>query len=513
MPSFRRLPTLALTAVLLAACGGAQPAASGGSASPASKPAGSQWTVALTEEATSLDPGTSDTTNGTNEVQRHIFEALVTYEGQPFKLTPRLAESWTTNGNVWDFKLRSGVKFQNGDDFTSADAEYSLKLDLDAKSAHNIYTQGITNVQAVDPLTLRITTDGPRPGLAANLAQLYILPKSARDKAGLEAFAAKPIGTGPYKLTEFTRGQRIVLDANPTYWRGTVQPQRLTIRQIGDPATRVAELKSGGAQIVEAPPLPQLPELSTGNTEVASLKGARTIIYAFNTTKKPFSDVKVRQAVNYAVNRDAILKDVLEGHGELLHGAFGSTWPGDDPNLKPYAYDPAKAKQLLADAGYSGGFETTWTITSGTFLKDREIAEAVASELNDVGIKVRLQPTERAKLQSDWLAGTFEGMTSVAWGATADPDAMLAWSLYQRKGHAPDGKLNSLIDDSRRTVDPQERVKVLQQLGRYVHDDAYWLFIHAQDEFYAKRRDVPWQPVPEGQSFANVELYVLTPKI
>jgi peptide/nickel transport system substrate-binding protein len=504
-----RLSSLLASALLLASCGGAQQAAS---SAPAASGSNSQWTVAVTEEATNLDPGSSDTTNGTNEIQRHIFEALMSFEGQPFKLTPLLAESWTTNGSTWDIKMRPGVKFQNGDDLTAADAEYSIKLALDPKSKHNIYTQGISSVQAVDGSTLRITTDGPRPGLPANLAQLYILPKNARENAGADAFAAKPIGTGPYKLTEFTRGQRIVLDANPTYWRGTVTPRRLIVRQIGDPATRVAELKSGGAQIIEAPPLPQLAELSSGSTEVAALKGARTIIYAFNTTKKPFSDVRVRQAVNYAVNREAILKDVLEGHGELLHGAFASTWPGYDPNLAPYAHDPAKAKQLLADAGYSSGFETTWSITSGTFLKDREIAEAVASQLNEVGIKVRLQPTERAKLQSDWLDGTFEGMTSVAWGAAADPDAMLAWALYKRKGHAPDDKLNSLIDDSRKAVDPQDRVKVLSQLGHYVHDQAYWLFIHAQDEFYAKSKAIPWQAVPQGQSFANVELYVLKPK-
>jgi peptide/nickel transport system substrate-binding protein len=523
---FRQLAPVATSMfLLLAACGGtAAPASSPtGSAAPAAKApasaakpaasaaAGSQWTVAITEEPTRFDPGTADASNGTNEAMRHVFDALVTYEGTPFKLTPMLAESWTVTDNNWDFKLRD-VKFSNGDPLTADDFVYSFKLYSDAKSPFKIYTDGVTDVQAVDPHTLRLTTSGPRPSLMANLSQLYVMDKAARDKAGPDGYAQHPIGTGPYTLTEFTRGSRVVLDANPNYWRGSVEPKKLIWRLIADPATRVAELKSGGIQIAAAPPLPQLAELQTGNTEVLSLKGSRTILYPFNTTQKPFSDVRVRQAINYAVDRQSILKDILDGQGELLHGPWASSWMGYDSSLQPYPYDVNKAKQLLADAGYSGGFETEWDISSGVFPKDREIAEAVASELGQVGIKPRLVPTERAKLQSDWLAGTFTGMISEAWGATADPDAMLAWALYKRKGFAPDAKLDDLIDQSRAASDPQQRAKIMQDLGHYVNDQADWLFIHAQDEFYAKSKNVNWKPVPQGQSFANVLYYTLTPK-
>ena len=180
--------------------------------------------------------------------------------------------------------------------------------------------------------------------------------------------------------------------------------------------------------------------------------------------------------------------------------------------VNPYPYNPARAKQLLAESGYSSGVEATFSITSGAFLKDRDIAEVIASQLGEVGIKVRLVPTERATLQTTWLAGEFKGITSVAWGTAADPDAMLGWTLYNRKAHKPDEKLNGLIDKSRKSVDPEQRAKVLKELGHYVHDQAYWLFMHAQDELYAKRKDVPWEPVPEGQSFANVKYYTVTPR-
>ncbi len=162
--------------------------------------------------------------------------------------------------------------------------------------------------------------------------------------------------------------------------------------------------------------------------------------------------------------------------------------------VNPYPYNPARAKQLLAEAGYSSGVEATFSITSGAFLKDRDIAEVIASQLGEVGIKVRLVPTERATLQTTWLAGEFKGITSVAWGTAADPDAMLGWTLYNRKAHKPDEKLNGLINKSRKSVDPEQRAKVLKELGHYVHDQAYWLFMHAQDELYAKRKACPGSP-------------------
>ena len=474
----------------------------------------SQWTLAVIEEVTSLEPGTAVAANATVLVLRHIFEPLVAYEGSPFKLTPRLARSWTVKENrIWEFKLRQGVKHHDGTPVTAEDVKYSLDIYRQDGSPRKANTAGITNVEALDPQTVRITTDGPRPGLMANLSLLMIMSKKIREKVGAEEFAKKPVGNGAYKFVEFVRGQRLVLEANPDYYRGRVQPSRLVLRPIGDPATRVAELKTGGVQIIQDPSLAQLKELqSDPNTELKLLKGGRLVIHPFNTTEPPFDDVRVRRAVNYAVDRTAILKSVLENYGELLHGAFSSAWSGYDPKLKPYPYDPARAKKLLAEAGYANGLEVTFSITSGAFLKDRDIAEVIASQLADVGIKVRLVPTERAALQTTWLAGDFKGITSVAWGTAADPDAMLGWTLYQRKGHKPDDKLNGLIDKSRKMVDPEQRVKVLKELGHYVHDQAYWLFMHAQDEIYAKRKDVSWEPVPEGQSFANVRYYTVTPR-
>jgi peptide/nickel transport system substrate-binding protein len=229
--------------------------------------------------------------------------------------------------------------------------------------------------------------------------------------------------------------------------------------------------------------------------------------YPFLTKARPFDDVRVRQSANYAVNREAVVNNILEGYGELLHGPFASSWLGYDPNLQPYPYDPARARQLLAEAGYPNGVDAAFDISNGVFLRDREIAEALAAQLAEVGIRVQLVPTERAKLISDWLSGVGDGITSAQWGAAADPDPLLSWTFYKRPAHKPDEQLNALVEQTQRTVDPDQRKRLLQEFGHYVQDQAYWLFIHAQDEFYARRKGIPWEPTPDGQSYSNMRYY------
>src|SRR5690242_3958973 len=341
-----------------AAASAGQASAPAGQAAPAavqgSGPA--EWVVALAEEPASLDPAVGTAAAASSMAQLHIYDALVAYEGPSMKLTGKLAESWRlVDDSTWEFKLRQGVRFHNGDPFTADDVAYSFGLYRDEKAARRINLESVTGWEVVDPYTIRLRTAGPSPGLLANLASLTIMPQAAREKAGADAFGEHPIGTGPYRFVEFVRGQRLVLEANPDYWRGKPTPPRLVMRPITDPATRAAELEAGSAQIVASPALAQLKELQGGGAEVLPLKGGRLIMLPFNTTTAPFDDVRVRQAANYAVDRQAILTSIMEGYGELLHGPFASAWQGYDPTLQPYAYDPAKARQLLAEAGYPNG--------------------------------------------------------------------------------------------------------------------------------------------------------------
>jgi peptide/nickel transport system substrate-binding protein len=257
--------------------------------------------------------------------------------------------------------------------------------------------------------------------------------------------------------------------------------------------------------IVAAPPLPQLEMLDSGDTQVVPVKGGRIIIYPFNVSAPPFDNRKIREAANLAVNKDAIVKNVLGNRGIVLAGPLTPAWLGFDASVKPFPYDPARAKQLLAEAGYPQGIDTTWSISSGVFLKDTEIGEAVAGQLRQVGIRVKLVPTERAKIQKDAQENTFQGITSIAWGTQFEPDPMLNWVMM--RPHMTTPRLQELVLQGRSEVDLEKRRKTYQELYRLAHDEAMWLFVHAQDELWAKRRDVPWLPYSITGSKAIVYYY------
>ena len=451
-----------------------------------------QWVVAIGEEGESLDPPTSMLF--TSEIyQQHLFDCLLGIEGEEFKPVPLLAEKWETiNPTTWRFHLRKGVKFHNGKPLTAEDVKYSFEQYADQKNRRSVFARGISKIEIKNASTVDLITSEPVSALLFNLTRLQILPKDTREKAGVAAFSEKPIGTGPYKFVEWKRDQQLVLEANPTYWRGQVNPKRLVFRAIRDASTRAAELRSGGVDIIATPPAPQLEMIDSGDTQVTPVKGGRIIIYPFNVSAAPFNDKKVREAANLAVNKEAIVKNVLGGRGIVMAGPFTPAWLGYDPSVKPFAYDPAKAKALLAEAGFPNGFDTTWSISSGVFLKDTEIAEAVAGQLRAVGIRAKIVPTERAKIQKDAQENNFQGMTSVAWGTQFEPDVMLNWVMM--RDHMTVPKIKELVLVGRAEVDLEKRRKIYQELYRTAHDEAMWLFVHAQDELWAKRRDIPWTP-------------------
>jgi peptide/nickel transport system substrate-binding protein len=464
-----------------------------------------QWVVAIGEEGESLDPPTSMLF--TSEIyQQHLFDCLVGIEGEEFKPVGLLAEKWETiNPTTWRFHLRKGVKFHNGKALDAEDVKYSFEQYADPKNRRSVFARGIARVEIRNPGTVDLITTEPASALLFNLTRLQILPGDTREKAGVPAFALQPVGTGPYRFVEWKRDQQLVLEANPTYWRGPVNPKRLVFRAIRDAGTRAAELRSGGVDIVAAPPVPQLEMLDSGDTQVVPVKGGRIIIYPFNVSAPPFDNRKVREAANLAVNKDAIVRNVLGNRGIVMAGPFTPAWLGYDASVKPFPYDPARAKQLLAEAGYPQGLDTTWSISSGVFLKDTEIGEAVAGQLRQVGIRVKLVPTERAKIQKDAQENTFEGLTSVAWGTQFEPDVMLNWVMM--RAHMTTPRLQELVLQGRGEIDLEKRRKIYQELYRVAHDEAMWLFVHAQDELWAKRRDVPWQPYSITGSKAIVYYY------
>jgi peptide/nickel transport system substrate-binding protein len=475
-----------------------------------------RWVVAFGEEPFTLNPAGKGALAAVSDyVQIHIFDALVDFTGPALTLRPMLATRWESpNPTTWRFFLRRDVKFHNGDPLTAEDVKFTIDTQLANKGATvNAYLGPTEGARVIDPYTVEVTTRTPFPALLFNLSRVHILPR-AYDKLGVDAFTAKPIGSGPYRFVEWQRGQRIVLDANPGYWGGTPTPKQLMFRFIVDPSTRAAELKAGGVDIAINPPIAQVKELNTGDTAILTVPAARAIAYPMNTLQKPLNDVRVRRAVNYAVDREAIVKSLLQGFGQATGQPFAVGWLGYDESIKPYPYDPARARRLLAEAGYGGGIDITWNVSLGAFLADKEITEATAAMLSQVGVRARLVPTERAKIQKDLQAATFDGITTGQWGTIAESEIMVRWFFRTPKIFTPelDAKLGQLATAAAGEVDRDRRGKIYRDLARFAHDEALWLFIHHQDEVIAKRRDIPWQVMVARGGKAHIYYFTLAPR-
>ena len=470
---------------------------------------GGEWVIALTEEPTGFDAAVQTFTFSNFMVEGHIFEPLVDLQGPELEVTPILAETWTNvDETTWEFKLRQGVTWHNGDPFTSADVKWTIERMQEEGGGRAYMVSAFESVEAPDDTTVVIRTVGPYGPMIFQLSELVILPQKAWEEMGAEAFNTAPVGTGPYRIVEWRRGESLTLEVTPDWWRGTPTPERLVFRPITDPATRVAELRAGGVDIMQSVPAAELEALNAGDTRVVNIPQGRLMIYPFNMAEPPFDDVRVRQALLYGTDRAEIVDALLGEYGTLLTGPLTSLWFGFNPEVEPYPYDPEQAKALLAEAGQEA-LEFTWNITDGVFLGDREVAEALASQLRQIGVTMNLQVTERAKIQEDHQASNFQ-LTSVAWATAEDPDGMLQSIVSSRK-HNTDEEVKALIQQARELVDKEAREELYRQVHARMAEQAEWLFVYAQSETYGARADVPWNGFPSRGSIAVHLFYLLEP--
>jgi peptide/nickel transport system substrate-binding protein len=482
-----------------------------GVAAPAvAQPAGT-LVVGLVAEPVNLDPAQVTDLNS-NRVGRRIVETLVTFPEESTQIVPGLAESWTVSkdGLRYTFKLRKGVSFHDG---TPLDAEaVKFSIDRQINPAHpfnklgkypfaNFFFGNIKAVEVVDPLTVEFVLKEPRASFLAVLtagAASIVSPTAVR-KYGQD-YALTPVGTGPFKYVSWERGQRVVLEKNPSYWRFSVKLDRVIYRPIVEDQARLTELLTGALDLIVGTPPDYVGQLEA-NPKVTLLKqvGAHVWYLGINNQKKPFDDKRVRQALNYAVNKDAIVRDVLKGTGSLSVGpVLPKTW-GADGGLKPYPYDPERARKLLADAGHPAGFTTTlWVPESGSGMQSPvAMSTVIQSNLKAVGVNVSLQTMEwgayLAKLRSkeqelfalSWMAGN------------EDPD-MVMYPLLHSSQWTPNGpnralykneRFDEMLHQARLTTDEKKRADLYRQAQRILVDDAPWIFVdhEIQTAAHAKR--------------------------
>jgi peptide/nickel transport system substrate-binding protein len=502
-------------------------------------PAGAQeLKIGVASEVTSIDPHFHNV-GPNNSLRRHIFESLVgTDESQ--QVVPLLATSWrAVDDRTWEFKLRSGVKFTSGADFTAKDVIYTLcriPTVENSPSPFTVYTRGFDAVEMPDPLTVVFKTTSPTPLLPNNLSVLGILSAAAYGGGdvkwgpnGCENLGtppksadfndpAKAIGTGPYRLANYTRGTHVVLERNDAYWGDKPHWQKVAWRPMSSEGPRVASLLAGDVDVIETPPIQDFEKIKAAGFQIVQGISNRIIYLHMDqyrdpawktpgvkgTDKNPFLDMRVREAVSKAINRQAIVDRIMGGvavaAGELLPvPLFGTS-----ADMKPVAFDPEGAKKLLAEAGYPNGFEVTLGTPNDRYINDDKIAQAVAQMLTRIGIKTNVDSmtastffSRRNKYEfslylAGWGADTGEMLNPlVALVATMDPKTGLG---HTNRGRYSNPQLDALIKQAQTTVDDKKREEVLRQASKVAMSDFPIIPLHFEVTPWATRKGITYKP-------------------
>jgi peptide/nickel transport system substrate-binding protein len=306
---------------------------------------------------------------------KHVIEPLIEWNWNKKQLVPILAESWSNpDHSTWVFKLKKGIRFHDGSDFTSADVVHSftrIQKDRDSKQSSSI--AHVDAIEAVDPLTVRLHTKRPDAALLFRLAQRFITNKAAYDRLGAAAADKLALGTGPYKFKDWVRGQWFVVEKNPGYAHSDHKPtvDEIVFRNIAESEVAITSLLNREVDVISNVP----PESASRVTGSARIESARTINIMFlgmHSSVPEFKNKLVRQAVNYAVDRNALVKNVLRGNAYPMDAPVGPDQYGYSRELRPkYNHDPARAKKLLAQAGYPNGFEVDFLVPLGQYNKNQ----------------------------------------------------------------------------------------------------------------------------------------------
>ena len=466
--------------------------------------------VGMEAEPPGLDPGQALGLH-TLRVTHQLFETLVATPDDSTEVVPGLAQSWTTSpdGLTWTFKLRRGVRFHDGTPLDAAAVKFTFDRVIDPAHPHAKsgkwsfvagYLSSVKSVDVVDPLTVRLNLKYPTSSLLPLLAlpNCAIVSPTAFAHAPAD-FNARPVGSGRYRIDSWDRGGKLVLRRNDDYWGTKGKPAMLVYRPIADATARVTELLTGGVDLILPIP-PDFVERLAGTPSVTvHKKTGLTVWYVgFNVEKKPFTDRRVRQALNFAVNKDAITRDILKGTGIP---AVGPLLPGTwafEPNVKKYAYNPQTARQLLSEAGYPNGFEMDfWVPESGSGMQSPvEMATVIQANLAAVGVKTAMKTMEwgsyLGKLRAD-----APSMFALSWFLKSeDPDLSMYPLFYSKNVPLPNrsnyanAEVDQLLLQARQVADQGRRAELYRRAQRMIVEDAPWIFIDHEIQIVATRSTI-----------------------
>lgn len=470
-----------------------------------SEPPQPRFVLGMSAETTTFyPPGTGGLFERNTFIQ--IFDALLHRNGDG-TIVGRLATSWeATDPTTWVFHIREGVIFSNGEPLDAESVKVSLDLYRAPDSVVASRYRSIEEVIVVDSHTIEVRTSFPDPFLPNSMSDnAFILPAGYLQEVGVQGFASAPIGSGPYVLANWVRGDRIEFTANPDYWNGEAGISELVWRTIPEPAARVAALQTGEADLIwEIPPIQVSLLERTNGVEVQANPAPRAVYIGLWPESpvgsgEPLSDVRVRQALNYAVNRQAIVQALQRGYGTLIGQPIPhSLYLGHNPDVEPYPYDPERARELLAEAGYPDGFSIE-LLTTPRYLTSEE-AQAVAADLAAVGVDVRIAEVEYGQFvtrltqehsQSPLYSLSIQGTQGIdayeIYSVAIASTGTFNWNKYQNE------EIDALATLMAGEFDDEARAELARQAAQLAHDDPPWIYLWNNSSIYGLKDIWQWQ--------------------
>jgi len=442
------------------------------------------------------------------KVCESIYDTLVQYQADSTDIEPALAESWenSEDGLEWTFHLRKGVQFHDGTELNADAVVFSLERQHNKEHPFHdvgggyIYwfdlglNQTVDKIESIDKYTVKITLNRPfAPFLyAMTLVPFAIVSPTALKEDG-ENFSSNPVGTGPFKFVSWERDDKIILEANENYWGGKPSIKRVIFRVIPDNSARLMNLKKGMIHIMDMPNPDDVPDIrSDKNIRLLEETGINIGYVAMNLDKKPFDNLKVRLAINHAINKKSIVDNLYKGLGIVAKNPIPPTMWGYNDEIEDFEYNPELAKQLLKEAGFPEGFDTTlWVMPNPRpyFLTPDRIGVAIQADLKKVGINAKIEKREWGKYLEELRNGEHD-IAMLGWSADyVDPDNFLYYLLDKDNAEKPAGniafyrseELHKILIEAQTISDHEERTRLYKEAQKIIHEDAPWVCVaHAK---------------------------------
>lgn len=480
------------TALALAGCGGSSSSSGAGSS------ASTSITVARPNDVAGLDPGFL---TESAVVVDNIFDTLVTRDADE-NLVPSLALSWEqVDDTTWEFKLREGVKFTNGEDFNADAVKYSIDrvLNSDNNAPTLSYISTISEVKVVDDYTVDVITTASDPLIPTRFSRYptEVIPPAYAEEVGQEEFAQKPVGTGPFKLDSWDKGTAVTLVRNDDYWGDKPEVTQVTFRAIAESSTRLSALQNGEADIITNVGADDKDKIEgTSGVHVSAVERAGNIVYiGLKTDSAPLDDLRVRQALNYAVDVDSIVDNILKGAAVATNSIIGPADAGYAGEPDGYPYDVDKARELMAEAGYSDGFDLQLDSVSW-YLKNTEVAQAIAAMLAEIGVNVTVNNVESSVYRETVPAGKQSPAYMLGWSSTntLDADAAIYAILHSGQSYSTysNPEVDELLDEARYATPNTDRDALYAQIQQLYIADAPRIFLYQENSYYGVSDRINW---------------------